>query len=101
MQLSIEGSHAAEAAPPVGVPRRSLVELVRAQGIALVVEACNISTEHTCAEYSIEPAGNRGDVVVQGDSDSIGCRNLVGGALKAEKVTNRLKAFTLCLLTAM
>jgi hypothetical protein len=41
-----------------------------------------------------------GNVVAQGDSDSIGCRILVDGVVKAEKTTNEVNAFTFCLLKA-
>ena len=37
-------------------------------------------------------------VVAQGDSGTIGCRIMVDGAVKAEKVTNEPSAFTFCLL---
>jgi hypothetical protein len=35
-----------------------------------------------------------GNVVAQGDSDSIGCRILVDGQVKAERISNEVKAFT-------
>jgi hypothetical protein len=37
-----------------------------------------------------------GDVVAQGDSDSIGCRILVDGQVKAERISNEVNAFTYC-----
>jgi hypothetical protein len=37
-------------------------------------------------------------VVAQGDSDSIGCRILVDGVIKAEKTKNEVSAFVSCLL---
>ena len=40
------------------------------------------------------------DVLAQGDSDSIGCRILVDGVVKAEKITHEVNAFTFCLLKA-
>ena len=39
-----------------------------------------------------------GSVVAQGDSDDIGCRILVDGKVKTEKVSNQVNAFTSCLL---
>ncbi len=39
-----------------------------------------------------------GDLVAQGDSDSIGCRIVVDGVVKAEKVKNETHAFTYCLV---
>jgi hypothetical protein len=38
-----------------------------------------------------------GSVVAQGDSDSIGCRIVVDGELKAERNSNGVNAFTHCL----
>ena len=37
-----------------------------------------------------------GNVVAQGDSDSIGCRILVDGQVKAERISNEVNAFTYC-----
>jgi Mycobacterium membrane protein len=39
-----------------------------------------------------------GNLVVQGDSDSIGCRIVVDGVVKAERITHEVHAFTFCLL---
>lgn len=39
-----------------------------------------------------------GSVVAQGDSESIGCRIVVDGETKAEKVTDEVNAFTYCLV---
>ncbi len=39
-----------------------------------------------------------GSVVAQGDSYSIGCRILVNGEVKDEKVSNEAHAFTSCLV---
>ncbi len=41
-----------------------------------------------------------GSVVAQGDSDSLGCRIVVDGVVKAEKITHEVSAFTSCLLKA-
>jgi hypothetical protein len=40
-----------------------------------------------------------GSVVAQGDSDSIGCRIVVNGEVKAERISNEVNAFTHCLVT--
>lgn len=40
------------------------------------------------------------NVVAQGDSDTLGCRIVVDGVVKAEKVSHELNAFTSCMLTA-
>jgi Mycobacterium membrane protein len=39
-----------------------------------------------------------GSIVAQGNSDSIGCRIVVDGEVKAEKISNQVNAFTHCLL---
>ena len=39
-----------------------------------------------------------GNLMAQGDSDRIGCRITVDGAVKAEKVSNQVDAFTYCLV---
>jgi hypothetical protein len=37
------------------------------------------------------------DVVAQGDGDSIGCRIVVDGAVRAERISNEVSAYTHCL----
>lgn len=39
-----------------------------------------------------------GNVVAQGDGDSIGCRIVVDGEVKAERITHEVSAFTFCVL---
>lgn len=39
-----------------------------------------------------------GNVVAQGDSDSIGCRIVVDGQVKAERISNDVNAYTHCLV---
>ncbi len=51
-------------------------------------------------EFPITGAASIGSIAAQGDSDSIGCRILVDGVVKAEKVTHEVSAFTSCLLKA-
>lgn len=41
-----------------------------------------------------------GNVVAQGNSDSLGCRILVDDVVKAERVSHEMNAFTYCVLTA-
>lgn len=49
-------------------------------------------------DFPITAATAAGNVMAQGDSDSIGCRILVDGEVKAEKTTHAVNAFTFCLL---
>ena len=39
-----------------------------------------------------------GNLVAQGDSDSIGCRITVDGEVKAERVANEVDAYTFCVV---
>lgn len=50
-------------------------------------------------EFAITAATGIGSVAAQGDSDSIGCRILLDGVVKAEKITHEVSAFTSCMLT--
>ncbi len=50
--------------------------------------------------FPITQAAVAGSLVAQGDSDSIGCRIVVDGEVKAERVSNEVNAFTFCQLKA-
>jgi Mycobacterium membrane protein len=39
-----------------------------------------------------------GNIVAQGNSNSIGCRIVVDGVIKAEKISHEVNAFTYCVL---
>lgn len=41
-----------------------------------------------------------GNIVAQGNSDSIGCRITVDGKVRAERVSNEVNAYTYCLVNA-
>jgi Mycobacterium membrane protein len=51
-------------------------------------------------EYAFSKAAVVGSILAQGDSDSIGCRIVVDGEVKAERISNQVHAFTDCLLKA-
>ncbi len=51
-------------------------------------------------QFALTEASSVGSVLAQGDSDSIGCRIMVDGEVKAEKISNQVNAFTSCLLKA-
>jgi Mycobacterium membrane protein len=51
-------------------------------------------------KFAITQAAVAGNVVAQGDSDSIGCRIVVDGEVKAERISNEVHAFTFCQLKA-
>ena len=41
-----------------------------------------------------------GSIAAQGNNDSIGCRIMVDGVVKDEKITHEVSAFAACLLKA-
>jgi hypothetical protein len=47
---------------------------------------------------AVTQAAVGGNIVAQGDSNSIGCRIMVDGEVKAERISNETNAFTFCLL---
>lgn len=51
-------------------------------------------------EFAINTATTAGNVVAQGDTDTIGCRILVDNVVKSEKTTHETAAFAFCLLKA-
>jgi Mycobacterium membrane protein len=50
--------------------------------------------------FALTEASSAGTVLAQGDSDSIGCRIVVDGEVKAERISNQVSAFTYCILKA-
>jgi hypothetical protein len=51
-------------------------------------------------KFAYTQAAVVGNVLAQGDSDSIGCRIVVDGEVKAERISNEVNAFTFCMLKA-
>ena len=53
-------------------------------------------------QFAITAATAVGSIAAQaqGDGDSIGCRIVVDGEVKAEKITHEVSAFTFCMLKA-
>ncbi|CNK08511.1 membrane protein [Mycobacterium tuberculosis] len=45
-----------------------------------------------------DKAAVMGSLMAQGNSDSIGCRIVVDGEVKAEKISNEVHAFTFCMV---
>jgi hypothetical protein len=41
-----------------------------------------------------------GDIVAQGNSDSIGCRIVVNDKVQAERISNEVNAYTFCVKKA-
>jgi len=51
-------------------------------------------------ENDIAKATAFGNLMAQGDTDTIGCRILVNNEVKVEKISNEVNAFTSCVLQA-
>ena len=51
-------------------------------------------------QFALSEASGVGNIMAQGDSDSIGCRIVVDGEVKAERISNQVSAFTYCTLKA-
>lgn len=51
-------------------------------------------------DFPISDATAMGNISAQGNTDSIGCRILVGDEVKDEKVRTGVSAFTFCQLKA-
>jgi hypothetical protein len=51
-------------------------------------------------DFPLTDASAMGNVMAQGDSDSIGCRILVDKEVRAEKIKENFRAFTSCSVTA-
>jgi hypothetical protein len=47
-------------------------------------------------DVTLTPSASVGNVMAQGDSDSIGCRIVLDGVVKAEHITNEEQAFATC-----
>ena len=57
------------------------------------VEGARLPWSLTFATTAATAVGN---IVAQGDSDSIGCRIVVDGVVKEEKITHEVSALTFC-----
>ncbi len=51
-------------------------------------------------ELPVTAAASIGSIAAQGDTDSIGCRIVVDGVVKAEKISHEVGAFASCTLKA-
>lgn len=51
-------------------------------------------------EFAVTAATGMRSVAAQGDADSIGCRIMLDGVVKTEKVTHEVSAFTTCTFNA-
>lgn len=51
-------------------------------------------------DFAMTEATAVGSIAAQGDSNSIGCRILVDGEVKAERISHEVSAFTFCILKA-
>ena len=94
MPLRMEGSHAVQAVPSVGAPRRYIAPALKRRNVSGAARLPLSSDVLTSVPAIVR------NVVAQGDRDSIGCGNWVESELNAEQITNEFNAFTLCPLKA-
>jgi Mycobacterium membrane protein len=90
-------------------PKRMMYQVFGPPGTVATISYFDVNADPRRVEgarlpWSLEFASTEatavGSVVAQGDSDSIGCRIVVDGEVKAERVSNEVNAFTFCLLKA-
>jgi Mycobacterium membrane protein len=90
-------------------PKRMTYEIFGPPGTVASISYFDVNADPTRVEnaplpWSVEFASTAatavGSVVAQGDSSSIGCRILVDGEVKAERISNEVNAFTSCVLKA-
>lgn len=75
----------------------ALISYFGANGDPLHVEGVSLPWSY---EFAVTAATGMRSVAAQGDSDSIGCRIMLDGVVKVEKVTHEVSAFTSCAYNA-
>ena len=87
---------------PQRVRPRPASALLRPSGPRPLVRALLLRQPAVSGGFPVQDgAGNPvGNIVAQGDSDSIGCRIVVDGVVNAETISHEENAFTFCLLKA-
>lgn len=89
-------------------PKQVIYEVFGPAGTVANINYFDVNSEpqqvdgaHLPWSFKIETASPAvvSSVVAQGDSNSIGCRIVVDGVVKAEKISNEVNAYTHCLVT--
>jgi hypothetical protein len=101
-------SNVKESRPPYN-PKQLTYEVFGPPGTVAAISYFDVNAEpqHVTGanlpwslHFALTEASSAGSVLAQGDSDSIGCRIVVDGEVKAERISNEVNAFTYCTLKA-
>jgi nitrate reductase NapE component len=99
-------SNSEESRPPYN-PKQLIYEVFGPPGTVANISYFDVNSEpqHVTGanlpwslRFALTEASSAGSVMAQGDSDSIGCRIVVDGEVKAERISNQVSAFTYCIL---
>lgn len=90
-------------------PKRLTYEIFGPPGTVADISYFDVNSEPQRVENAVLPwhleivttlPAVVGSIMAQGDSNSIGCRIIVDGEVKAERISNEVNAYTFCLLKA-
>lgn len=88
-------------------PKHLTYEIFRTPGTVADISYFDVNSEPQRVDGAVLPwslhittndAAVMGNIVAQGNSDSIGCRITVDGKVRAERVSNEVNAYTYCLV---
>lgn len=88
-------------------PKHLTYEIFGPPGTVADISYFDVNSEPQRVDGSVLPwslhittndAAVMGNIVAQGNSDSIGCRITVDGKVRAERVSNEVNAYTYCLV---
>jgi hypothetical protein len=86
-------------------PKQVIYEVFGSAGAVAAISYFDVNSEPdqvdgACLPWSLKITATSpavvGNIVAQGDSDSIGCRIMVDGQVKAERISNEVNAYTHC-----
>jgi hypothetical protein len=86
-------------------PKQVIYEVFGSAGAVAAISYFDVNSEPdqvdgACLPWSLKITTTSpavvGNIVAQGDSDSIGCRIMVDGQVKAERISNEVNAYTHC-----
>ena len=108
------GSHTRElytdgnlAGPQLLKPKSMIFEIFGANGTVADISYFDVNSDpqrldRTRLPWSLHitmtKPGAMGNLMAQGDSDSIGCRITIDGEVKAERISHEVNAYTFCLV---
>ena len=105
---SYADSNAEESRPPYN-PKQLTYEVFGPPGTVADISYFDVNAEpqHITGvnlpwslQFVLTEASSVGNILAQGDRDSIGCRIVVDAEVKAERISNQVNAFTSCTLKA-